>query len=322
MPILPLEKTIPSKSFKALFDKGFSVCDAPYGQNISPNFLEQRLWNSSIYSTDCSKMIVAKSGELCGFALANLRTHPLQKHSNALCLNLFFITESYRNQGLGRELIQTLVAIAKNEGHKLVQTSLQWAGIWPGIFSHWKDTLAFCQKTGGTIKPGEIFLELDLQQPLSDIPYHDITNCKIRPYLAQDFDALQQLVTNHFSIGWQQEVLNKVNTQFESFNGYGLASPYCPEDVLVVETQTGICGFCIVQSTSDDEMSFFGPIGIEPRWRGKGIGNQLLLEAIHYLRTKGKTKMGLWTNQTIYQKFYSKWGFQKTFETVHVEWRV
>jgi len=319
MLITPLTKTISSKPFKDLFDECFNLRNAPYGKHISSNFLEKRVFASSIYSTDCSKAIYSKSGELCGFAMANFNAHPLQKESDALYLNLFFITEAYRNRGLGQALIKELVTTARNHGKKLLKTSLQWAGIWPGILSHWKNEIAFCQKMGGQLKPGELFIEMDLQQSLSR-PRHE--NAIVRPYLASDFEALQRLLVENFSVGWTHEVFNKVSPHFDNFNGYGLAFPYCPQDVFVAENQKGICGFCIVQSTTDDKMSFFGPIGIAPAFRRMGIGTQLLFKAIDYLKAKGKEKMGLWATERNYKRFYQPFGMPKTFETVQVEWDV
>jgi GNAT superfamily N-acetyltransferase len=316
MSIIPLEKTFSSKHFKELFDECFGLRDAPYGKNISSNFLEKRVFASSIYSTDCSKAIFSKSGELCGFAIANFNAHPLQKQSDALYLNLFFIADAYRNRGLGQALINELVTEARIQGKKLVKTSLQWAGIWPGILSHWKNEIGFCQKTGGQLKPGELFIEVDLQQALS----RRDSNAIVRPYSASDFEALQELLVKNFSVGWTHEVFNKVCRHFDNFNGYGLAFPYCPEDVLVAESQKGICGFCVVQSTTDDKMSFFGPIGIDPDFRRMGIGSQLLFDAIDYLKDKGKEKMGLWATERNYNRFYQHFGLPKTFETVHVEW--
>jgi len=117
-------------------------------------------------------------------------------------------------------------------------------------------------------------------------------------------------------------VMSKVDETFESFNGYGLSKTYRPNDLIVVIFQNKICGFCIVQSQTNNEMAFFGPVAILKEHRGKQLGGIILEKVVEYLQGLKKTKMGLWTNDVIYQKFYKHYGFTKTGETVHVEWNI
>jgi len=312
-----------SGQFKKLFDECFSQLKVPYANTIHHDFILKRVFQSSIYSTDCSKAIFSSSRELCGFCIANLSLNPLQKNWEKLYLNLFFIKPDFRNSGFGRELINNLILTAKDSNKKSIITSLQWSGIWPGIFVNWKDSIKFCKKTGGEIKSGEIFLEIDLL----DIPVDKYikntadNSILIRPYHNDDFQNLKK-IAGQFGTGWLHEILNKVSHQYDSFNGYGLTNTYNLNDVIVAENYDGLCGFCIVQSNNSNIISFFGPVGILQKYRKRGIGSLMFFKAVKYLKSIGKKKMGLWTSQKIFENFYKKLGFYKTFETIHIEWNI
>ncbi|MCP4111333.1 MAG: GNAT family N-acetyltransferase [Desulfobacteraceae bacterium] len=226
----------------------------------------------------------------------------------------------------GQKLIAALLLEAVNSEKKGVVTSLQWGGIWPGIMSHSKEQIDLFSKTGAEFRTGEIFIELDIRQTtgmsFTEKAFHKLFGVTIRHYENTDFESLHHLLSKEFGVGWTHEVLNKVNKDFECFNGYGLASPYNPNDVFVVSNKNEIFGFCIVQSGTGTKQGFFGPVGLVQNMRGKGIGSLLFIEAVNYLKSKGKEQIGLWTNETIYSSFYKKIGCYKTFETLHAEWSV
>jgi predicted GNAT family N-acyltransferase len=89
-----------------------------------------------------------------------------------------------------------------------------------------------------------------------------------------------------------------------------------------VEYQETVGGFCVLQSNTSTDSGFFGPVGLKPELRGKGIGQDILSNAAYYLMDRGKKKMGLWTSEAIFQSFYAKYRLHKVFETVHIEWEV
>jgi len=306
--------------FNQEYEKCFDKFDLPYGKKLEKYFLEQRIFNSQIYSFDFSKIILTKKNDICGFILANLKKNPLQTHSSEIYLHWFFINEKYRNQGCGKYIFKYLFDYAKNNGIYKIITSLQWGGIFPGIPTQLNGVVLFCEKMGGVIKTGELFLELEMKHFIKkEIRLNDY---KIRFFEEMDKEKLYQHLKANFGIGWQCEVMSKVDKSFEPFNGYGLSNVYQPNDVIVVTFKNEICGFCIVQSKTDHEMAFFGPIAISKEHRGKQLGEIILEKVIEYLQNLKKTKIGLWTNDIIYKKFYQPYGFIKTGETVYVEWNI
>ncbi len=307
-----------------IFNKEYGDCfgnlKLPYGNQITANFLEKRIFNSQIYSFDCSKIIFTAKRDICGFILANLRKNPAQMQSSEMYLQLFFINEKYRHQYYGAQLFKYLFDYAHKNKITNIITSLQWGGIWAGIPIQLTDAISFCQKMGGEIKIGEFFLELEIAK--FEKKEIKLTNYKVAFFKKSDREELFEYLKQHFGIGWQCEVMSKVDESFEPFNGYGLSNVYQPNDVFVITFQNKICGFCIVQSETDHDMAFFGPVAISKEHRGKQLGGIILEKVVEYLQVLKKTKIGLWTNEVIYEKFYKNYGFVKTGETVHVEWHI
>lgn len=316
-PLLPLYIPMFNREYESCFEQ----LDIPYGKTIEHNFLEKRIFNSKLYPFDFSKILFTKNNdEVCGFLLANLRKNLVQSRSSEMYLHLFFINEKYRKQGCGKEVFQYLFDYAKSNHITKITTSLQWGGIWAGIPTQLTSAIYFCRKMGGEIKAGELFLELEIAKfERKEIKSN---NYKIRFFKESDRKELLQYLKQHFGIGWQCEVMSKIDENFEPFNGYGLSNVYQPNDVLIISFQNQICGFCIVQSQTDHEMAFFGPVEISKEHRGNQLGGIILEKVVDYLQGLKKTKIGLWTNDVIYEKFYKHYGFVKTGETVHVEWNI
>jgi|WetSurMetagenome_2_1015567.scaffolds.fasta_scaffold39274_3 GNAT superfamily N-acetyltransferase len=306
--------------FNEEYENCFKQLTLPYGKKLEHNFLEQRIFNSQLYPFDFSKVILTSKNEICGFILANLRKNPAQIQSSEMYLQLFFINEKHRKQGYRKQVFKYLFDYAKNNGINKIITSLQWGGIFPGIPIQLIDFIKFYEQTGGEIKKGELFLELEMKSFLKkEIRSNDYDICFFKE---KDKEKLLQYLKQNFGIGWQCEVMSKVDKTFEPFNGYGLSNVYQPNDVIVVTFENKICGFCIVQSETDHNMAFFGPIAISKEHRGNQLGGIILEKVVEYLQNLKKTKIGLWTNDVIYEKFYKTYGFVKTGETVHVEWNI
>ncbi len=310
-------EVLKSKHSKLFFDeycRYFKKTKMPYATRISPDFFKNRIINSTLYKTDCSVILLSDSGDFYGLAIANLNANPIQKNSKQLFLNLFFAKPTYE-----LKLINHILAIAKENNCEKMITSLQWNGVWAGIPTHWHDTISIFKQSGGRIKTGELYLELELDSFAVNVN-PSLGGYEIVFYKPAYFEALKKVLADNFSIGWQYEVLSKVNMEIEPFNGYGLGKTYNPKDVMLMKKGNEICGFCIVQSQTNNDTAFFGPIGLAIEHRGQGLGHFLLQSSLEYLKSLGKLQLGLWTNYEIYQRFYKPMGFYKKCETVHFEW--
>jgi ribosomal protein S18 acetylase RimI-like enzyme len=312
-----------SLAIKKLYDNSFSHLSLYYGQKLGDTFLDRRVFYSPLYGTDCSLVQLSEDKQLKAALLANFKQYPSQHESNYVYLNLLLIAQDSIGLECGKRLLTNFSKIARLSDKSRVITSLQWSGVWPGVLSVDRNTRKVLQSTGGQFTKGGVFA----QSSISDL----IAICKIkccplpsgiriRPYLDSDLPGLRQLLHHHFSVGWLHETLSKVDHNIENFNGYGLVKTFCPDDVFIVAKGSTVCGFCVVQSVTYDNTSFFGPIGLAPEIRDQGIGHCLMLKAVEYLSNQGKVTTSLWTNESIYRRFYSKLGMKKSMQTHHFEW--
>lgn len=326
--ILPLEPRW-QKEVKHLYDRAFAHATIPYGRQLPAAFLEKRVFGSLLWSSDCSRGVVTEAGEWVGLAIANRRRNPDSSEGEWLWLQLFCIAPAWQRQGMGRHLLQSLLATAAAEGKQGVVTSLQWAGIWPGMPVGLDAMRAFCLHTGAALSPGEIYLEKTLQEPEANDGeegplFQD--GMRVVSYGHIHQEGLGVLLKEQFSVGWQQETLSRIDPAYEPFNGYGLADTFDPvapgRGVLVAEYAGQVAGFCVVQAGEAPLTGFFGPIGLWPRWRGRGWGSRLMRAAIQYARGLGWERLGLWTSAPLADGFYIPLGWRTVSVTQQAEWRV
>jgi GNAT superfamily N-acetyltransferase len=313
-----------SEAVQSLYDEVFREGQLPYGQRLPPDYLQSRVFESSLWETDCS-LLATNRGRVSAVAVANLRCHPEESAGDFLPLNLLLVGSEPNDRRAATELLQTLAEKAAVHGKTKIGTSRQWAGLWPGLLLPQQQAAAdACIAEGAHLEPGEVFLLLEPQQVIG-LGSGDSSRCCgvwIRNYRAGDFDALHTVLERHFGIGWRYEVLSKVSLDYEPFNGYAITHPYAPEDLAVADTEDGLVGFCSVQTVTQGSWAFFGPIGLTPAFRNLGIGSLFLTWSCRRCLQRGKVLMGIWTNEPIYKGFYKGFGATPLFRAYHVSFEL
>lgn len=66
--------------------------------------------------------------------------------------------------------------------------------------------------------------------------------------------------------------------------------------IVVARMEGEIVGYCCVETQG--EVGHIGRLAVHPRWQGQGIGRQLLLDAMHYLRDTGAVRLSLNTQMS------------------------
>lgn len=112
----------------------------------------------------------------------------------------------------------------------------------------------------------------DLLVPLYNLPAAAPLpdGISLRPARPFERQALLSFVGLHFSEKWVGEVAVALAAQ--------------PAKVLIVEEGGKCLGFACYDVTA---RGFFGPTGVAPEARGRGMGKQLLLHTLHQLRHAG-----------------------------------
>jgi len=85
-----------------------------------------------------------------------------------------------------------------------------------------------------------------------------------------DLSRTRRFITRHFNEAWADEAEAAFARQ--------------PITCFIAAANKKVVGFACVEATAK---GFFGPTGVDPSQRGKGIGNALLIAALHDLRTQG-----------------------------------
>jgi GNAT superfamily N-acetyltransferase len=85
-----------------------------------------------------------------------------------------------------------------------------------------------------------------------------------------DLSRTRRFITRHFSESWADEA--------------EAAFARLPITCFIAIVDKKVVGFACVEATAK---AFFGPTGVDPALRGKGIGNALLLASLHALRAEG-----------------------------------
>lgn len=85
-----------------------------------------------------------------------------------------------------------------------------------------------------------------------------------------ELSRTRRFITRHFSESWADEA--------------EAAFSRLPITCFIAVHDKRVVGFACVESTAK---AFFGPTGVDPEFRGKGIGGLLLIASLHALRDAG-----------------------------------
>jgi GNAT superfamily N-acetyltransferase len=92
----------------------------------------------------------------------------------------------------------------------------------------------------------------------------------IRRARSYERSPVERFVRRHFSEGWADETL--------------VSFARTPVGCFIATHEKKVVGFAVVEATAPN---FFGPTGVDPAHRGKGIGTALVMAALHGLREVG-----------------------------------
>lgn len=83
---------------------------------------------------------------------------------------------------------------------------------------------------------------------------------------------LRAFIEKHFTVGWADET--------------SVAFHHQPVSAFVAHHESNIIGFAAFECT---RRNYFGPTGVDPAWRGAGVGKALFLACLVGLREMGYT---------------------------------
>lgn len=218
----------------------------------------------------------------------------------------FFVHQDYRKQGIGENLLKQAEEFLKKHGRKNVFfASYAPNYILPGIdLEAYPEGWEFLQKTGFEKLYSPVAMDRDLVG--YSIPKDVQELIKVREAegysfkTAQDSDLVElvKFATDVFNPDWGRAIREGVVA--------GL-----PLDWIFVARERGkLVGFCL-HGAYEGIPERFGPFGVDPDQRGKGLGKILLNLCLGAMRAEGlHGAWFLWTGETSAAGYlYTKTGF-------------
>ncbi len=252
-------------------------------------------------------LVAEEDGAIVGFVLAIMRQVPLflqGLEQERGWITAFGVHPAHRRRGIGQQLLAAALACFAAAGRRQVEIAPYTPNYFiPGVdMDAYAPAVVFLDKlgwqvsstpismraelTGYQVRPAVIELEARLAGE----------GIVIRPVEAADLPALMPFIAATFGWDWYRFAQEYLLALF----GPG-ADDIC---FLVAAQGERIVGYC------QQRLERFGPFGVDPAWRGKGIGRVLLARCLIAMRAKGfHCAWFLWTGRDA-ARLYEREGFR------------
>lgn len=209
-------------------------------------------------------------------------------------LSYFFVDEQFRNQGIGSALIEAFIFHARAKGlNRLVIPGFTGNApdyIQPGINLETERNAIELVNRFGFAEIGKVYsmnrsLENDINIPLN-------SEWILREPNLSDRDLIEDAITNSVPGEWSIIFDQKMKTKSH-------------EMLIVLHSN-------VVVAYSSWNQDRFGPIGVRPEYRGRGLGKYLLAHSLSKMKDLGCRQAWFsWSDQENLD-FYKNFGFKVT----------
>ena len=240
----------------------------PTGRCTSPQVISENLGRPN-YSPEQDLFVVEITGKIVGFM--NVTPELNSKRAILDCL----VHPEHRRKGLAKKLLSYAAHRAKELKVKVVHVNIrQDNAIAKSVLSR----LGF--------RVVRRFLELELQ--LSDLPdaaHNTYSHCHLQ---RGEEDKLTQIQNRCFAGTWGYNP----NTT-EEIAHYTNLSNHLLEDIVLIYDENKLIGYCWTvisheaEATKGERKGRIFMLGVDPDYRGRGIGRVALLAGLSYLKSKG-----------------------------------
>jgi mycothiol synthase len=253
-------------------------------------------------------LVAEEGGELSGFVLSLSRQVPLFLQGlepERGWITAFGVHPARRRGGLGRALFSAALRRLAESGKREVMISPYTPNYFiPGVdVDAYPEALAFLRTTGWetVMSPISMRAEItgfqvppEIEQREQDLRAED---CEIRPVTAADLPELMPFIARHFGWDWVRHAQEYLLELF---------GPGSDQICFLVAVQNGrIAGYC------QQRRERFGPFGVDPSLRSKGLGRVLLFRCLAEMLTKGfHSAWFLWTGKDA-ARLYAQAGFRQ-----------
>lgn len=253
-------------------------------------------------------LLAEAEGRLAGFLLSIARQTPLLGQGmepELAWITAFGVRSQWQRQGAGRQLFDAALSRLASQGRQRVRISPYTPNYFtPGVdVAAYPAALAFLQGGGWQVISQPISMQVDLtgfQVPPevaaleAELAQQGIA---VRPVQAADLPALMPFIVRHFGWDWFRFAQELLLQHF---------GPGSDELCFLVATRGAeIVGYC------QQRRERFGPFGVDPALRGRGIGRLLLFRCLDAMLAKGfHCAWFLWTGRNA-ARVYQQAGFRQ-----------
>ncbi|MBO3800744.1 MAG: GNAT family N-acetyltransferase [Thermoproteota archaeon] len=223
-------------------------------------------------------LVALENEEVVGFILGAKREKApeelVETQKELAWIKVFAVRENYRRKGIATKLFEELENRFRDSGTKKVRiTDFPGWTLFCGVDLKYQDALAFLLGRGFK-KVGEaVDYEIDLLNFYIPrrILQTNVSPAIIRKAEKSDKNKVLSWVKTEFSVFWE----------YEASVGFMYDKP----KLWIAEDNDEIIGFSVYSAL---EPHWFGPIGVSPKTRLKGIGSLLLFNCLKSMREEGQ----------------------------------
>lgn len=253
-------------------------------------------------------LVAEAGGRLVGFVLSLARQVPqfldgLQPEK--AWITAFGVHPDFRRQGIGRALFDQALARLAALGKQEVSISPYTPNYFvPGVdVAAYPQTMAFLQASGWQIlyRPISMRVETTGYPIPPEIRTRELALAEegyaVRPVTSADLPELMRFIARHFGWDWVRHAQDYLLELF---------GPGSDQICFLIATHQGrIVGYC------QQRRERFGPFGVDPALRSKGVGRVLLFRCLADMLAKGfHSAWFLWTDRNA-ARLYAVAGFKE-----------
>lgn len=238
------------------------------GEVLSPQTIRQYLERPN-YSPEQNIFIVEIDGNL--IAYLDIRPEPIIARAVVNC----FVHHEHRRKGLATSLLDNALRRAGEIGARVAHVNIRKGN-------------AIARKVLSKLGFRLIRRSLELRIDLDKASLSQNTGCPVRHLQAGEEPKLTEIQNRSFTGTWD------FNPNTEEEIRYAISiSNSTPGEIFIACEGDKPIGYCWTRiehragSTTDETIGRIGMLGVDPDYRGRGVGKSVLLAGLAHLKSKG-----------------------------------
>jgi len=261
------------------------------GSYMSPDAIREGLSRPG-YSTEHCLFVVERYGTVVGY----MELFPEVRIGRVILDGL--IEQPHRRIGLAKKLLQQTLIQTRNMGIKVVHVNVREGN---------KEARAALENTGFYVIHRYLELEIDLK----NLSEPGKPSLPVRPLGANELERLTVIQNRSFTGSWGfspntiEEIAHAAGTGNDGVEGVYLA--------VDGEKTTGYCWARTQEDGRGNSWGRIGMLGVDPDYQGRGLGRELLLKGLSFLRGKGldTAQLTVDSKNTVAYNLYRSVGFTR-----------